>query len=861
MVERAHRGKKNNNNSPAYIYAKFYDWKDVQHVIHTFKNLINSKFMGMSIYVNQMYSPLLTARRNEALLTRKQLKANNVITSDFIAYPATLMLIHLNIASLSKHSDDLEQLLESANLEFNVIGLTETRLINNKTPVTNISLKDLNIYKSKELESVFVEIIIPKKHNIVVGCIYRHPLMMVEDFNNYYITPLLNKLSNENKMIFLMGDYNIDLLKMNILSTKEFLNLLTTNYFMPHIIHPTRILNNSKTLIDNIFSNVKLNDFTAGNILLQQTTTAISDHLPQFLFVPNILKTLTTKKIVMERNWKAFNEVSFVNDFNKTYKDISNKSNDCNYMLTKTINAVNELLDIHAPHRKLNKMDIKFMAKQWISDDLKLSIKHKNKESKKLYYTTYFTKNIKNIKSIWKGISSIINLNPNNHTALTILQQNKDSITNTKDIGNAFNNYFTTVGRDIHSKNPTSQNHFSDYLSNPNPNSFFIKPTDEYEIKIIMDSLDPCKSSGPNSIPIKILKLLRNEISIIFSNIFYISFSKGLFPNILKTAKVIPIFKKDSKLLVSNYRPISLLSNIEKILERLMFNQIYDFLKQANILCNLQFGFRSSYSTSLALINFTEYIRGAFDKGMFGCGVFIDLQKAFDTVDLNILLSKLSYYGIRGVINLWLKSFLSNRNQFVSINGTISNFCEINIGVPQGSVLGPLLFIIYINLNLSKAIKLCRVQHFADDTNLVCLSKPIKKMNKYVNYDLKKLCNWLNANKISLNSNKTELIVFKPRCNNIDSQLKIKLNGNKILPQKNINYLGIKIDESLTWKSHIKELSIKLNRSNAILSKIRYYVNEKTLKSIYFAIFNSHITYCCLSWPQKSPFLKQLYYY
>ncbi|XP_065652796.1 uncharacterized protein LOC136080115 [Hydra vulgaris] len=409
--------------------------------------------------------------------------------------------------------------------------------------------KDLNIYKSKELESVFVEIIIPKKHNIVVGRIYTHPLMMVEDFNNYYITPLINKLSNENKMIFLEGDYNIDLLKMNILSTKEFLNLLTTNYFMPHVIHPTRIVNNSKTLIDNIFSNVKSNDFTAGNI-----TTAISDHLPQFLFVHNISKTLTTKKIVMERNWKAFNEVSFVNDFNKTYKDISNKSYDCNYMLTKTINVVNELLDIHAPHRKLNKMDIKFMAKPWISDDLKLSIKHKNKVFKK--YTQ--SKNPVNKTIYHNEYKNIINLNPNNHTAPTILQQNNDLITNTKNIGNAFNNYFTTVGRDIQSKIPTSQNHFSDYLSNPNPNSFFIKPTDEYEIKIIMDSLDPCKSSGPNSIPIKILKLLRNEISIIFSNIFNISFSKGIFPNILKTAKVILIFKKDSKLLVSNYRPISL---------------------------------------------------------------------------------------------------------------------------------------------------------------------------------------------------------------------------------------------------------------------------------------------------------------
>ena len=224
----------------------------------------------------------------------------------------------------------------------------------------------------------------------------------------------------------------------------------------------------------------------------------------------------------------------------------------------------------------------------------------------------------------------------------------------------------------------------------------------------------------------------------------------GVFPSVLKTAKVVPVFKKDSKLNYSNYRPISLLSNIEKILEKLMYTRLYTFLDYNNIIYDLQFGFRQQYSTSHALINITENLRKALDDGKRGCGVFIDLQKAFDNLDHQILLVKLNHYGIHGVSNDWFKSYLSNRNQYVYINGYESGLAAINCGVPQGSVLGPLLFLLYIN-DLNQAIKFCKVHHFADDTNLLCPSNSIKKLNNLVNADLKHLLNWLNANKISLN--------------------------------------------------------------------------------------------------------------
>ena len=205
-----------------------------------------------------------------------------------------------------------------------------------------------------------------------------------------------------------------------------------------------------------------------------------------------------------------------------------------------------------------------------------------------------------------------------------------------------------------------------------------------------------------------------------------------------------------------------------------MYKRLYTFLNNNNIIYNLQFGFRQQYSTSHALINVTENMRKALDDGIIGCGVFADLQKAFDTVDHQILLAKLNHYGIRGVSNDWFKSYLSNRSQYVSINGCESGLAAISCGVPQESVLGPLLFLLYIN-DLNQAIKLCKVHHFADDTNLLCLSTSIKKLDKLVNADLKHLVNWLNANRISLNVKKAEMAIFKSKQKKFEHDLKIKI--------------------------------------------------------------------------------------
>ena len=237
------------------------------------------------------------------------------------------------------------------------------------------------------------------------------------------------------------------------------------------------------------------------------------------------------------------------------------------------------------------------------------------------------------------------------------------------------------------------------------------------------------------------------------------------------------------------------------------------------------------------MIHVTDKIRHEIDKGNYAFGIFVDLQKAFDTVDHHILLKKLEYYGFRGISNKWFASYLSNRKQFVSINGNKSNLADVKCGVPEGSILGPLLFLIYIN-DLHVAIKYSEVHHFADDTSLLNFNSCVKSINKLVSYDLKNLSNWLRANKISLNVGKTELLLFTSSKKKLDCDLKIKLNGKRLYETDSAKYLGIQIDKRLTWKQQINHVALKLNKANAMLSKLRHVLDIKTLRSVYYAIFD-----------------------
>lgn len=541
------------------------------------------------------------------------------------------------------------------------------------------------------------------------------------------------------------------------------------------------------------------------------------------------------------------------------------------------------MIETHVPLKNISKKQTKRVSKPWITKGIKRSISNRDnllkrflrtkgklrpvlysqyklfrnrivdliRQSKSSYYRRFFDNNLKNSKMIWSGINSLISSKSKKQNSNISLNVDGHLTSDKKLIADSFNNYFTQIAKKIKEKLPPTKKSFREFLDNPCRNSFFLSPTTPEEVKNIIISLDTKKATGPFSIPRQLLHELPTEISSILSDIFNQSFKTGKFIQALKHVKVVPVFKnKGSPFEAGNYRPISLLSNVDKVLEKLVHKRMIKFLNRNNIIYNRQFGFRRKHSTVHGLVTLTEDIKKSIDEGKLTCGVFIDLQKAFDTVDHEILLKKLETYGFRGLANNWFSSYLSNRKQYVHVSGEESDYREIKHGVPQGSVLGPILFLLYIN-DLSNALVYCLIYNFADDTAIVYTEEDPRRLKKRVNIDLKLLLHWLKANKIHLNVAKTVVLLFKNKSKQLNYDIKIKLDGKLMRFSKETKYLGMIIDNNLTMTSHTKQVCDRLRKANGALSLVRHYVPYSVLRSIYFALFQPHIQYGLQIWGQN----------
>ena len=340
----------------------------------------------------------------------------------------------------------------------------------------------------------------------------------------------------------------------------------------------------------------------------------------------------------------------------------------------------------------------------------------------------------------------------------------------------------------------------------------------------------------------KVLKCLSPLISSPLSQIINESLQSAIFPEKMRLAKVIPLIKKGCPLTASNYRPISLLSVFSKIIEQVMYKRLYAFLEKQEVLYTLQFCFRASHSINHALVSLTEAMKNSLDNGKFSCWIFIDLKKAFDTVNHEILLVKLEHYGIRGTAQDWFKSYLSNRKQYVSINGFNSSYLNVTCGVPQGSVLGPLLFLIYIN-DLPLASSKLAFYLFADDTNIYYEAKSLAQLQSVVNKELKKVKLWLYVNKVSLNIEKPNFIIFKSPQHSSPETAGIKLGNCFVKQAIYVKFLGVLLNENLSWKYHLIELSKKMARTCGIFFRVRHFLPINVLICLYNYLFSPFLQY------------------
>ena len=814
-----------------------------------------------------------------------------------------LSIFHLNIQSLNSKSRSFVTFLNLFDIKFDVIFLSEiwatnidfyTNLLDgysfhselpSNSTVGGIGMFIKNSISCKPRPDLHVTLpsgylceniwfeILKNKSKYIIGGIYRHPNQNVKEFSDQ-LENSLSILSRGKIPAFLAGDFNIDLLKIDSnKATSEFLQNLITNNFLPQILLPTRITDYSATVIDHIYyfagrnvnKNVKL---YSGNLY-----SDISDHLPNFVLlkenhsVPDINNRPYIRLHTLKNETRFQYELSCIN-----WTDLLYNISDVNVCYNIFISRLKEVYDNNFPLVRQSRRA--FKNKKWVTNGIKQSSLHKFKlykisvetqnpidklnymsykklynkvleKAEQLYYSCQFDTKIYNIKTIWSNLNRLCNAKKGKSDSKTTnkLIVDGDSITNPVDICNAFNEYFCTVGEKLVKQLPIGSSNFSNFLSPPVRNSIFVDSISHFELINVINSLKNQKSCGIDGFNSQLIKKNKFLLCDPLLYIYNLSLRYGVVPSKMKIAKVIPIFKKGNEHILGNYRPISLLSVFNKILEKLVCKRLLSFVEKNDILYKNQFGFRKNHSTNLALIEVIDACYSNLDKKNKVLGIFFDLQKAFDSVSHDILLHKLYHYGIRGQMFLWIKSYLENRQQFTYHNGVLSKVGQVNFGVPQGSILGPLLFILYVN-DLNNVVENDQLKLFADDTNLFIYDQCIKTLEVRANKYLKNMENWFISNKVNLNVDKTCYMMFSAnKLKPVNDLLNLYINGKAISKVNNCKYLGIFIDDRLNWGAHIEYVHKKIIKFTCLFYKVRKMLPFHCLTKMYYSFVHPHILY------------------
>ena len=808
-------------------------------------------------------------------------------------------LLNYNIRSFHRNGNSFLSMLNSLNHNFECIVLSETW--NNEANVDLCMLPNyagFHTYRPKDhvysisggisvlcssslyanqnvqfsvcnsnIETCVVDLV-SKGTNITIVAVYRPPQGSKLEFI-HELDQILNSICTMSSRVTVVGDINLNLYDINDNHLIDFTSKLYSKGFMSLINEATRFPNGENVSDPSILDHIWTNNFNVP--LAGIIDYDLTDHLPTFCVFnfPNI-DANSDKIKIQNRPYSENNLQKLINELEIIDWNSLLDYNDPETCLGSFIDKINSL------YRKCFPLKTKFIShkrlkNRWISQDIKLLINNKSESFKKFrnglitraennrfknqinakinkaknkYYIDALTAFRNNMKKSWNLIQGLMGRKKSRRDIISLMDGNVE-LTETIDIVDKFADYFSSIGSKLESDLEHSNQSPCLYI-NRNPHSFSLFPVTHIELTRIISKLKITRTDI-NHIPVKIFKSVSHCFGSTLVDIINSSFYHGIFPKSLKIAKITPIYKKGDVKHCSNFRPISSLPFVSKIFERCMANRIMSFFSKFQLFSENQFGFLKNRSTQDAVFNFSENIYDALNAKYHNISILIDLKAAFDTVNHNILLRKLELYGIRGHGLEWLKSYLTDRQFNVGLQKTFSTTKTVNIGIPQGSILGPILFIIYNN-DLPLVSNILSSTLYADDTNFSISHSEYDVMIPLLNSELEKIHDWTLANRLTINAAKTELLLFTNSRDVTPSNTDVVLNGTPVGYVDHARFLGVIIDSKFNFKLHINNVVTKVSKHGGILYKIRNNLPLPARIMYYNSFVLPYLTFNIIHW-------------
>ena len=784
-----------------------------------------------------------------------------------------------NVRSLVRKYDDICSILSRS--ELNMLCLTETWL-NNSIDDLELSIPGYTLHRldrgngvsckgggglimytnskydfqsidswsvgNEDIEIMWARLNLKLTRPTFIANIYRPPSGSVSRFIDILEQKLLDisvDIEGEYDLL-LMGDMNLNINSRTDSSVKAYKDFLKRSQLFSLNSLPTRITNTTRTNLDHILTNRRDLYWNSNTI-----DPGLSDH--QMVYVSRKRRKLKRGFHYVEcRSFRNFNPDQFQKDVESIEWDVFYNCTDVNMASNMLCSLLTKVINKHAPFTKLKLRDFappwlnteflglvdarEFWGNKYKKSQTEYNFKQREvaranaKELKEKLKQSYFEDQIDqsngDSKKLWKVIKEFWPTKPKGNNINKI-----HDFTTDIDKANALNEHFSTIGLNLSKLINTDE--INDLPVTAHPPIFDFSSVTLLDIAEAIRDMRPSTSCGVDGLTPRLLKQCGPAIYRPLLHIVNLSLEQSIFPDSWKTGCITPLFKEGDTAVPANYRPISILPSLSKILERIAHTQIYSYLTANNLLADEQAGFRKGHSTGTCLMDFLGNIYQNIDKGCL-CGVlFLDLRKAFDTVDHRILVSKLRLIGFKSSSAKWVNSYLCGRLQVTRVGRETSRPMLVDCGVPQGSILGPLLFSIYVN-DLPNCLNLCKTNLYADDTALTLIAHNTLDLENKMNNTLAEVFNWFKVNKLSLNCTKSKIVCFGTTQQLVKCEsLHIQCDGIRLEQVKSYKYLGVMVDSRLSFSENTDYIHSKVVKRIGILGRSRYFLSQELALYLY----------------------------